>query len=134
MQLADRLEREGMQPAVDAYLPRLLTAGASGQLSKVVADLIRAQKPAGAAAMLRGAALRASSDDLVEDLDVPVLIVCGAEDTISPPEVNRALAARIQNSELIVIERSAHLPMLEASEILSGALQGFLKRSGINPM
>ncbi|MBV9737508.1 MAG: alpha/beta fold hydrolase [Candidatus Eremiobacteraeota bacterium] len=129
LRLADRVEREGMQPAVDAYLPRLLAPGASEQLSNEVADLIRAQKPHGAAALVRGAALRGSSDDLVEDLDVPVLIVCGAEDTISPLEVNRALAARIRNSELRVIERSAHLPMLETPETLSETIQGFLAAS-----
>ena len=134
LELADRLEREGMEPAVDAYVQRLLPPSASDALKAQVTGLIRAQKPQGAAAMLRGAALRTSSEDLVDDLDVPVLLVCGERDTISPPEVNRHIAARIQNSELIVIKRSAHLPMLEAPNILSDALKGFLNRPGKFPV
>ena len=130
LELADRIEREGMQPAVDFYIARLLRPRGSAELVNTVAHLIRTQAPAGAAALLRGAAARASSEDLLEDIDVPTLIVCGSEDTISPPDYNRSVAARIQNSEMKVIERSAHLPMLENSDAMCDALKGFLRRSG----
>ena len=130
LQLADRIENQGMEPAVEAYLPRLLSAEASPDTQISVANIIRSQKPAAAAAMLRGAAMRASSDDILEDIDVPVLLACGSDDSISPPEVNRAVAARIQNSVFKVIQRSAHLPMLENADQFTEVLQGFLNRHG----
>ncbi len=136
--LATRLEREGMEPAVDEYLPKLLAADASSGLVGSVAAVMRSQNPMGAAALLRGAAVRASSDDLLEDLDVPVLIVCGSDDAISPPETNAGVAARIHDSELKVIERSAHLPMLEnphATERRSQGLPAALgNHSGVKRM
>jgi len=130
LRLADRLEREGMEPAIDAYLPRLLAPSAPQDLVHSVSELIRAQKPRGAAAMLRGAALRASSEDLLQDVDVPASIVCGEQDTISPPSLNRTVASRLKGAELCVIERSAHLPMLENPAALSVAIKGFLTGSG----
>jgi 3-oxoadipate enol-lactonase len=129
MRLADRLEREGMQPALDAYLPRVLAPGAPAQTVAAAAGIMRAQNARGAAAMLRGAALRASSEDLLDELTLPVLLVCGSQDSISPPPVNRVLAARLARARVEVIQRSAHLPMLEAPPGLDAALQVFLSGS-----
>lgn len=130
MRLAERVEREGMQPLVDAYLPRVLAPDAAPQVVAAATDIIRAGTPVGAAAMLRGAALRASSEDLLDELTVPVLLVCGSADTISPPALNELLAARLADADVQIVERSAHLPMLESPQRLSAVLEGFLSGSG----
>lgn len=128
--LAERAEREGMQPVIEAYLPRVLAPDARPDVIATVTQIMRTSSAAGAAALLRGAALRSSSEDLLDELSLPVLLVCGSVDTISPPEFNRSLAARLAQATVAVVGGSAHLPMLESPETLSAILKEFLSRSG----
>ena len=87
-ELADRLEREhSMEPLVESMLPRLfgpLTEDIHPETMERAADIVRNNDPLGAAAALRGMALRASSEDIAEDIDVPVLVVAGGRDHIIP--------------------------------------------------
>ncbi len=59
-------------------------------------------------------------------INVPTLVVCGAEDGATPPEVVRKMAALIPKARFNLIERAAHLPSIEAPEILSEMIADFV--------
>ena len=128
--LADRVERENsVQPVVDAYLPRLFAAQtlqSRPELVERVRSIAARFPPAGAAALLRGMALRSSAEDIAPELDVPTLIVAGRCDAVISMEEARAIAGAFQQGRLAVCEQSGHLPMLEESEELTGALGAWL--------
>ena len=130
LELADRLERErSMEPLVESMLPRLfgpLTEDIHPETMERAADIVRENDPLGAAAALRGLALRASSEDIAEDVDVPVLIVAGGRDHTIPLSEARGDASRFRHAELLVCERSGHLPMLEEPGRVTGALRSWL--------
>jgi pimeloyl-ACP methyl ester carboxylesterase len=46
-------------------------------------------------------------------ISVPALIICGAEDKMTPPDLSRALAAGISKTTLEIIEGAGHMVMLE---------------------
>jgi pimeloyl-ACP methyl ester carboxylesterase len=123
--LADRVEREAsVEPVIEAYLPKLL-APDTARREDVVARagaIARRNTPLGIAATLRGLAVRVSSEDIAEDLDIPVLVVAGGADRLVSPDEARAVAAKFRRAELVVCARSGHLPMLEEPERLAGAL------------
>jgi pimeloyl-ACP methyl ester carboxylesterase len=127
--LADTTERDGSTNAIsDSYLPRLFapeTQRARPELIENVRDMIALTDPRGAAAMLRGMALRSPSDDIAPDLDVPVIVVSGVADAIIPLEEARTVASAFPRSRLVEFERSGHMPMLEEpgrmTEILEAA-------------
>jgi pimeloyl-ACP methyl ester carboxylesterase len=129
-QLADRVEREcSIEPVIEAYLPRLLASRTFDEHPEVVERaraIIEQNTPAGAAASLRGMELRASSEDIAEDLDVPMLMVGGACDRVVGTDEARSIAARFPRGKLVFCERSGHVPMLEEPERLGGALAGWL--------
>jgi 3-oxoadipate enol-lactonase len=128
--LADRVEREAsIEPAIDAYLPRLLapeTTSQHGEIVTRVAAIARQNTPQGIAATLRGLALRVSSEDIAEDLDIPVLVVAGGADCVIALDEARSVAEKFPRGELVVCARAGHLPMLEEPACVAGALAGWL--------
>jgi len=128
--LADRTERSGaIEPVVEAYLPRLLARETREEKHEVVERayaIARGIDPRGAAATLRGMALRAPSDDIAADLDLPVLLVAGGRDEVVPIEESRDVARRFACAQMVECGESAHLPMLEEPARVSEALVGWL--------
>ncbi|MFY9666288.1 MAG: alpha/beta hydrolase [Candidatus Cybelea sp.] len=129
-ELADRVEREcSIEPVIEAYLPRLLASRTLAERPDVVerARAIAEQiAPAAAAASLRGMALRASSEDIAGDLDVPMLMVGGACDRVVGADEARSIAAQFRRGRLVLCEQSGHLPMLEEPQYLAGVLESWL--------
>jgi 3-oxoadipate enol-lactonase len=129
-ELADRTERAGaIEPVVETYLPRLLARKTLAERHEVVERayaIARQTSPAGAAATLRGMALRAPSDDIAADLDVPVLVIAGGRDQMVPIEESRDVARRFARGQIAECNESAHLPMLEEPDRVSDALAGWL--------
>jgi len=62
-------------------------------------------------------------------IDVPTLVVCGAEDGATPPDLVREMAALIPKARFNLIESAAHLPCIETPEILSGMIAGFVEEN-----
>ncbi len=116
-ELADRVEREeSVEPVIEAYVPRLLSPPTLAERADVVdrvCEIVRQNTPCGVAATLRGMALRASSEDIAEDLDVPVLVIAGALDRVVSLDEARCVAERFPDGRLVVCDQSGHLPMLE---------------------
>jgi len=128
--LAERVERENsVQPVVDAYVPRLFAPRAFQARLDLVAfvrEMASRLPPGGAAALLRGMALRASAEDIACDLDVPALVAGGGRDVLVSIEETRATAAAFPRGRAVLLEESGHLPMLEEPDMLSGALGAWL--------
>ncbi len=126
---ARRALREGMGPIADGMLPKLLSPATRGERPEVVTrvrEMIMATKPAGAAAALRGMAVRADQTDLLARIDVPTLIVVGGEDVLTPPKDSEAMRDAIPGSRLVVIEGAGHVSNLERPAQFNRALTDFL--------
>ena len=64
--------------------------------------------------------------DLLAGIRVPTLVLAGAEDPLSGPERNRAIADAITGAKLVQIEGAAHFPMLEKPDEVTAALKEWL--------
>lgn len=133
-ELAERTEREqSAEPVIQAYLPRLFaprTFAESPEIVEHAYDVARHNTPAGTAATLRGMALRASSEDIAEDLDVPMVMIAGARDRVLALEEAGAVVERFPQGRLVVCDESGHLPMLEEPKRVSDALEAWLEATG----
>jgi pimeloyl-ACP methyl ester carboxylesterase len=76
----------------------------------------------GALEAMRG---RPDSTALLPQIDVPTLIVVGAEDVITPVKEARAMADAIRGSRLEVIPEAGHLSNLERPAAFNAALSDF---------
>jgi len=125
--LALEVLRSGMEVLVERQLPKLLGAHAPEALRERVAAIMRANSPAGAAAALRGMALRTDSRDMLARFSGPVLVVVGAEDVLTPPEKARAMSAVASEAALLEIPEAGHLSNLEKPAVFNEALARFLQ-------
>jgi pimeloyl-ACP methyl ester carboxylesterase len=78
-----------------------------------VLRMMLAAPPEGAAAALRGRALRPDYTELLGAITVPTVVVVGADDEFTPISDAEYLHTRIPGSTLTVVDGAAHMPNLE---------------------
>lgn len=67
----------------------------------------------------------------LEDIDVPVHIVVGDEDRLTPPAVSLRMARRIRGARLTILAGAGHLSNIEQPEAFNRAVLDFLE--GVAP-
>ena len=71
---------------------------------------------------------RHDSTPILAKIDVPALVVHGAEDTLIPSTEAEAMHRGIKNSQLELVPLSGHLPNLEQPGPFDATLSRFLKK------
>lgn len=74
-------------------------------------------------AAIRDADLR----DAARSVQAPTLVLCGAEDVATPPELGQALAEMVGNGRFHLIPHAAHLPCIEQPQKMAAAIKEFIK-------
>jgi pimeloyl-ACP methyl ester carboxylesterase len=65
--------------------------------------------------------------DSISSLTIPALIVCGTEDSLTPPKYSHYLDKAIQDSRLVLIEDAGHMVMMEKPEEVNRAIGEFVR-------
>jgi pimeloyl-ACP methyl ester carboxylesterase len=61
---------------------------------------------------------------------VPVLVVCGDSDVLTPLAYSEEIARELPDAELVVVEGGGHVVLLEHAETVNAAIRSFLERIG----
>lgn len=80
-------------------------------------------------AQIRALLNRPDAGTLLDEIRVPTLILCGREDTWSPPSAHQEMAARIASSELVIVPQSGHMVTMERPDEVSEAMLRWLRRN-----
>lgn len=131
METADQLVRDGMEEYATAMLPKMISSTTLAQLPDVaehVRTMMLGASPAGAAAALRGRALRREYISTLLAVRVPTLIIVGDEDEFTPVADAERMHNLVPNSQLVVVQGAGHLPNLERPDEFNDALIWFLRR------
>lgn len=131
LETAQRVLQEGTDFLVGTLTPKLLGRITREKRPDVVARverMIREAPPAGVAAAQRGMAVRPDRARVLPRLDVPVLILVGEEDELTPPAEAQAMEREVRGGELVTIPEAGHLASLERPETFNETLTGFLRR------
>jgi 3-oxoadipate enol-lactonase len=109
-------------------LPRFFSPSmASGALPEQLATgMIRGSSARAVADGARGLAARPDSRDLLPTIDVPVLVIVGEHDALTPPADSQLLAEGIPRARLVTIDQAGHMSNLENPEAVNSALLAFL--------
>lgn len=59
----------------------------------------------------------------------PTLILCGADDALTPPKLHQEIAERIPHAKLVVIPECGHLSTMERPEAVTAAMREWLVAS-----
>jgi pimeloyl-ACP methyl ester carboxylesterase len=74
-----------------------------------------------------------TSEDYLEQITCPVLIVSGDRDTFTPPYLSEEMARKIPNSELLMIPGGTHVAPLEQTELINAKIDEFLQKCSLEP-
>lgn len=142
---ADSEEAKGGRVAASEEIRRGgMAAVAEGMISRVLGSTTRARRPAvvehvrrmmlstnpeGALAALDALRTRPSSVADCPRISIPVLVVVGEEDVLTPVGVAQEMAASIPRAELRVVKEAGHVTSLESPEVVTRALRDLVDRS-----
>jgi len=130
--MIDQADREGVEAIAAQMVPKLLGPTTQRERPELAADvrtLIMGNTAGRIKAAVTAMMERKDSTQLLEKIDVPALVVHGAEDALIPPSEAEGMHRAIRNSQLELIPSSGHLPNLEQPERFDGVLWPFLKKS-----
>jgi pimeloyl-ACP methyl ester carboxylesterase len=127
--LIELIEQQGMYALAARQLSSSVgrsTLERQPELVETVHHMMASVSAEGASGALRAMAERPDSTPLLATIDVPTLVVGGAEDSTTPPDVVRAMAAGIPRSRVEILEQGGHLCPLERPAAFNHVVSEFL--------
>jgi len=131
LQAADDVEKRGPVPFIDSMIPKLLgdtTRTARPDLVERARKMMLEMSAAGIAAVQRGMAARSDSVADLKTINVPTLVMVGAEDILTPLSEAESMQRQIAGSRLQVISCAGHYAVFEQHEAAGKTIRGFLDR------
>ncbi len=119
----------GYEVLVDSWLPPMVADAhrdtpTYAAMRQMCLDAGQAVFDAQIAALLA----RPEQESLLAEIRCPTLVMTGALDTWSPPAQHVAIAGRIADSTLVVVEGAGHMLPLEAPDAVNQAIAAWLAK------
>ena len=111
-------------------LPKLLAPSAyqdNPELVEFVREMMLETSEDGVVGALAALRDRPDSFTTLSEIDVPTLIIHGADDQIIPLTESQAMHEAITNSQLVIIPDAGHLMNLEQPDLFNDAVREFLE-------
>lgn len=130
-----KLKSAPLPDAVQGFFKPDFLAPGAGRM-KVMAQLVEMAENIGSEAIIRQTRALQRRRDYQTELSrckQPALVLCGAQDGLTPVKRHRFIAEFMPNAELAVIENAGHMSPLEAPEAVLEQLQNWLNRPACKP-
>lgn len=125
-----QIREKGVQDFADGFLKNAFhpqTFKDKPETVEAIRNVVVTTTQQSLVATIRALAERPSTCDVLSSVKVPALILCGAQDTVTPPEKSEEMHALIRNSRYHLIEGAGHLSNLEQPERFNQYLGEFIK-------
>lgn len=123
----DTLRQKGMDSMTEAILGRWFSPGYINQYPaeyRGYCNMLTRTSLIGYTASCE--AIRdADLTETARTITAKTLVLCGADDKSTPPEVGRALAETLPHARFAVVEGAAHLPCIDQSERFASVIKPF---------
>jgi pimeloyl-ACP methyl ester carboxylesterase len=131
---AEDVQQNGAAAFLEGMVPKLLGQQTRENRPDVVEGarkMMAKMTAAGIAAIQQGMAARPDSVPTLATINVPTLVLVGAEDTLTPPADAEFLQQHIPGSRLEVIPHAGHLAIYEQRNAAGKVMRDFL--DGLKP-
>ncbi len=127
--LIKEIEAKGSQALIDNILPNLISGftklNNKDLVKKLEKDFLEASSVSAIAA-LKAMAIRKDHTYLLQEINIPTLLIFGEQDKVTNLETANLMNERIQNSTLKVIKNAGHYSNLENPDEFNIAVTSFL--------
>jgi 3-oxoadipate enol-lactonase len=122
----EQVRAAGTSAIAEMMLDRLLARKNAPAIRQQVRDMILRQSPEGVIGALHAMSRRPDSTDLLATLKIPMLIMVGDHDAVTPPGVAIAMHNHMPHAMLVQIANAGHLAPIEQPEAVNTAMLTFL--------
>ncbi|WP_437204741.1 alpha/beta fold hydrolase [Planctomicrobium sp. SH664] len=126
---AARVLAEGARVVADSMPAKLFSKTFQQQYPEQVEEtrqIMLSNPPQGIAAALHGMAVREDLTSRLPTIDIPTLVIAGAEDEIIPAREMQTMAAAMPNARYLEVPSAGHMTPLEAPALVNDAIRDFL--------
>ncbi len=119
---------EGVRKVQGLLMPRLIHPARLGE-TDLVATVLRMAEDTGLDAFLRqqeAIMARPDARPSLGDIRCPTLVLAGAQDLQTPPDIAQEIAAGIAGARLVIVPDCGHLSTMERPEAVNAALAEWL--------
>ncbi|QDT65660.1 alpha/beta fold hydrolase [Calycomorphotria hydatis] len=127
--IANEVLELGTEKLIKDMTPKLLAEATLLDKPEIVAavkEMMESTPAETIASAQHAMATRPDSTDMLSELSMPALVICGEGDAICPPEMMQGMAEAMPNATFSLIENSAHLTPLENPEVTNGVIRKFM--------
>lgn len=127
---AETARSQGTKAIADSMLPKLLAPQNYEEQPDVVEflqEMMEGASVEGVVGALMAMRDRPDSTPMLADIDVPTLIIHGADDQLIPVAEAEAMFAAIPDAELVIVPDAGHVPNLENPDDFNDALLDFVE-------
>jgi 3-oxoadipate enol-lactonase len=129
LKMAEKVAEWGVARVAEMMGPKLIapkTYESQPAVVTAVRRVVEQTAPEAIAAAQRGMAARPDMTAYLPQINVPTLVLVGADDVISPPAEMTSIAAAIPGSEFIVIPNAGHMTAMENPGAVNRAMLDFI--------
>lgn len=128
--MMQRARTDGASGIARELVPKLLARPPRPELAREVTAMIERQPVSGIVGALKALRDRPDSTPLLGRIQIPVLVIAGDDDQITPAAGMQEMAGTIPNAEFLVISNAGHLTPLEQPRAFNAAITDFLAKLG----
>jgi 3-oxoadipate enol-lactonase len=128
--LAARARKEGVQPVIEAFLPKMVSAHnrlKDPRLEDTLRWMMEMTKPESMARALEGMAQRKDYTSELANINVSTLVIRGELDEIIAANDMEFMARTIRGARHEVVSLAGHMLNIEATEVFNRIFASFLK-------
>lgn len=119
--------REGMRAMGERWAPGMLHPECLGtRVHDEVLTMVGRQEVERFASQQQALMRRPDAADVLDAITCPTLVLCGQDDTWSPPQRHEQMASRIRGARLTVLPRCGHMSTMEQPQAVGAALVEWL--------
>lgn len=130
-QMAKKVLEDGVESVLAPMVPRLLGDETLATQPKVV-ELMKEMMFASAAQTIHDHQIAMSQrqdfQSKLSQFTLPVLLICGTDDILTPPKEMKRLADGLPNATYVEIEKAGHMAPLEQPTIVNQHIANFLSQ------
>lgn len=127
----DQVLKEGVDTFADIFTSGLFsdkTITSGSPVPSFIGEIIKSTPSSVICSTQLALASRTDTSSFLSSLDMPVLVIRGADDKLMTQEQAEELKVRIKGAELALIPDSGHLPNLENPGVFNLKMQNYLKK------
>ena len=127
----DKINVEGLEEFVDDFVPGCFHPKAdkySPEILEEQLNIARSHNSIGVKGALIAMLSRGDTTKYLGEIKIPVLLLVGKKDTLTPPELMKKMKKKIRKSTLYQVPKAGHMSVLENPDFVNERIHRFLDK------